>query len=177
MNRLTDNFFKRDVLVVAPQMVGKILVRRFDDGQIVRLPITEVEAYRGEDDLACHASKGRTPRTDVMYSVGGCAYVYLVYGMHWMLNIVTGDLNSPQAVLLRGVDTCYGPGRLTRLLKIDKSFNAEDFTVSERLWFEQATLNKTIDTGPRIGVDYAGDYWALKPWRYWIDGLHDMTRR
>lgn len=175
MSRLTNIFFKRDVLDVAPEMVGKFLVRRFDDGQIVRLPITEVEAYRGGDDLACHASKGRTPRTDIMFAAGGCAYVYLVYGMHWMLNIVTGELNSPQAVLLRGIDNCYGPGRLTRQLKIDKGFNAENFEISQRLWFEDSVQKSAIVCGPRIGVGYAGDYWASMPWRFWVDGLHKKS--
>jgi len=172
MSRLTSEFFRRDALVIAPQMVGKVLVRRFEDGQISRYAITEVEAYRGEEDLACHASKGRTPRTDIMYSAGGCAYVYLIYGMYWMLNIVTGDLNSPQAVLLRGIDGCYGPGRLSRLLKIDKGFNGENFEDSQRMWFEDSTQEYSILSGPRVGVDYAGEHWASIPWRFWVDGLH-----
>ena len=88
MNRLKRDFFSRDVLEVAPELLGKNLVRKVE-GQIEKYLITEVEAYRGEKDLACHASKGRTPRTEIMYHNGGLVYVYLIYGMYWMLNIVT----------------------------------------------------------------------------------------
>src|SRR5512145_53559 len=95
-SRLDSNFFSRDVLAVAPELVGKVLVRSFENGLVERFIITEVEAYRGAEDLACHASKGRTPRTEVMYHHGGLVYVYLIYGMYWMLNFVTGEPNNPQ---------------------------------------------------------------------------------
>ena len=94
-------FFRRDVLCVAPDLVGRILVRRLPDGTLLRARITETEAYRGEQDTACHASRGRTQRTEVLYHDGGTIYVYLCYGMHWMLNIVTGHADEPQAVLIR----------------------------------------------------------------------------
>ena len=90
-------FFRRDVLCVAPELVGRILVRRLPDGTLLRARITETEAYRGEQDTACHASRGRTRRTEVLYHDGGTIYVYLCYGMHWMLNIVTGHADEPQA--------------------------------------------------------------------------------
>lgn len=120
MKRLEQSFFKRDVLHVAPELLGKYLIRNGND-QPERFMITEVEAYKGVDDLACHASKGRTARTEIMYASGGFIYVYLIYGMYWMLNFVTGKKNEPQAALIRGVDRISGPGRLTKILNIDKS--------------------------------------------------------
>jgi DNA-3-methyladenine glycosylase len=169
MQRLLKDFFCRDVLVVAPQILGQHLVRRYPSGLIEKYIVTEVEAYKGGEDLACHASKGKTARTEIMFSEGGYAYVYLVYGMHWMLNVVTGSENQPQAVLIRGVKGCNGPGRLTRMLEVDRSFYGEDYTESTRIWFEPTEFTPSINKGPRIGVDYAGNYWASIPWRFWID--------
>ena len=120
--KLDHTFYQRDVLEVAPDLIGKYLVRKFEDGQIFRSMITEVEAYRGEEDQGCHANKGRTIRTEIMYHPGGVIYVYLIYGMYWMLNFVTGSENNPQAVLIRGIDNIWGPGKITRQLKIDGSF-------------------------------------------------------
>lgn len=164
--RLGNDFFSRDVLIVAPELVGKKLCRLNPNGLTNRYTITEVEAYRGTDDLACHASKGRTPRTEVMFGEGGRVYVYLIYGMYWMLNFVTGQKNDPQAVLIRGLKECYGPGKLTRLIGIDKSFYGEDLFVSSRIWVEESGLSPKIETNSRIGVDYAGTEWASKPWRF-----------
>lgn len=166
--KLPASFYSRDVLEVAPDLLGKTLVRRFDDGQTLRLTITETEAYRGEDDLACHASKGRTPRTEVMYHNGGKVYVYLIYGMYWMLNVVVGDEGYPQAVLIRACEGINGPGRLGKALQLDKSFYGEDLLRSERLWIESGHHPKpfNIVQSPRIGVHYAGDYWGNIHWRY-----------
>ena len=169
-SRLGSEFFNRDVLEVAPELIGKIIVRNFDDGKLQRFTITEIEAYRGSEDLACHASKGRTNRTEVMYHHGGLIYVYLIYGMYWMLNIVTGEPDVPQAILIRGIETCYGPGRLTKKLRIGRDFYGEDLVRSRRIWIEENTSKYIIKKAPRIGVNYAGD-WALKPWRYYIDEL------
>ncbi|NSW93809.1 MAG: DNA-3-methyladenine glycosylase [Bacteroidales bacterium] len=166
--RLGRDFYIRDVLEVAPELPGKILVTRGTDGSFIRSQITEVEAYRGTDDLACHASKGRTARTEVMFSKGGHLYVYLVYGMHWMLNIVTGAENDPQAVLIRGLSDCAGPGKLTRLLGIDRSFNGEDLVNSKRIWVEDSGFKPECKTGFRIGIDYAGEYWKTRPWRFFL---------
>ncbi|RPH32932.1 MAG: DNA-3-methyladenine glycosylase [Bacteroidales bacterium] len=171
-NRLGFDFYNRDVLDVAPELVEMTLVRSFDDDSIQRFIITEVEAYRGVEDLACHASKGRTPRTEVMYQQGGLVYVYLIYGMYWMLNIVTGEPNNPQAVLIRGLEGCYGPGRLTRKLSIGKDFYGEDLSTSKRLWVEDSKSSPIFNTAPRIGVDYAGAEWASKPWRYFTNNLY-----
>ena len=166
--RLTRDFFIRDVLEVAPELLGKNIVVRTGDGIYERYHVTEVEAYRGEEDRACHASKGRTARTGVMYHEGGRLYVYLIYGMYWMLNVVTGDINIPQAVLIRGVETLPGPGKLTRKLGIDRTYYGEDLTISDRIWFEECGLSPVIKTGERIGIDYAGEYWRSKPWRYYV---------
>lgn len=165
MKKLDGSFFQRDVLEVAPDLVGKILVRKFDDGAISRFRIVETEAYRGEEDLACHASKGRTPRTEVMYHNGGKVYVYLIYGMYQMLNFVTSGENNPQAVLIRGIEGFIGPGRLTKHLLIDKSFYGEDLSTSERIWVENDGKTFKYRTGIRVGIDYAGE-WKDKPWRF-----------
>ena len=166
--KLDITFFERDVLEVAPGLIGKILVRKLDNGKVLRFKITETEAYRGEEDLACHASKGRTKRTEVMYGEGGFVYVYLIYGMYWMLNFVTGKKNQPQAVLIRGIEGFKGPGRLGKILQIDKSFYGEDLTRSDRIWIENSLQKPKIVSGKRIGIDYAGKVWANKAWRYYI---------
>ena len=170
MSYIDRSFFQRDVLEVAPQLIGKILCRRFDDGKIIKLRITETEAYRGEEDLACHASKGRTKRTEVMYHEGGKLYMYLIYGMYWMLNIVTGGENEPQATLIRGLEGVYGPGRLTRHLSLDKSFYGEALGESQRIWLENDGISHNYIVDKRIGVDYAGE-WANKPWRFLVNNL------
>lgn len=169
-NRLKSDFFARDVLVVAPEILGKTLVVRLKDEVCQKFSVTDVEAYRGTNDKACHASKGRTARTEIMFHTGGVLYVYLVYGMYWMLNVVTGLENDPQAVLIRGVEKCNGPGRVTKSFGLDGSFNGENLSISERIWFEDAPDVIDFKTGPRIGIDYAGEYWKTKPWRYYIDG-------
>jgi DNA-3-methyladenine glycosylase len=165
--RLLKDFYIRDVLKVAPDLIGKELVIRSDNNIYNRLIITEVEAYRGVEDKACHASKGRTRRTEVMYGEGGRIYVYFVYGMYWMLNIVTGEKDNPQAALIRRVDGYPGPGRLTRSFGIDRSYYGEDLTRSDRIWIEDKGLTLNFKTGKRIGIDYAGDPWKDIQWRYY----------
>lgn len=167
-DRLGNEFFCRDVLVVAPELIGKTLVRSID-GTIHKSIITEVEAYRGVEDLACHASKGRTQRTEVMFQQGGLVYVYLIYGMYWMLNFVTGDSGNPQAVLIRGINDCYGPGRLTKRLSINGDLYGEDLVISSRLWVEDRNSSPIIQSDTRIGVEYAGEEWASKPWRFFTN--------
>jgi DNA-3-methyladenine glycosylase len=165
--RLSMEFFNRDVLDVAPDLIGKSMVLRLPGGTIGRFPVTEVEAYRGAEDKACHACRGRTPRTEIMFHEGGRLYVYLIYGMYWMLNIVTGKENDPQAVLIRGVENYSGPGKLTKSFGIDRAFYGEDLVLSERIWVEDAGVFPVIKTGTRIGIDYAGEYWKSRPWRYY----------
>jgi len=120
---LDEDFFHRDVLDVAPDLVGKLIVRTFEDGSEISLRVTEAEAYRGEEDTACHASKGKTERTKILYGKAGTIYVYLCYGMHWLMNAVTGEEGQPQAVLFRACEVYNGPAKLTKKLGIDKSFN------------------------------------------------------
>jgi len=168
VKRLNRDFFIRDVLDVAPDLIGKKMVVRSGDGVCGRYLVTEVEAYRGSEDKACHASKGRTARTEIMYHEGGRLYIYLIYGMYWMLNVVTGGENNPQAVLVRGIESYPGPGKLTKSLGIDRSFYGEDIVTSDRMWFEDAGINPEIKTGERIGIDYAGEYWKTRPWRFYL---------
>ena len=165
-DRLPYSFFQRDVLEVAPELLGKTIARKFNNGNLDKFVITEVEAYSGNGDLACHASKGKTQRTEVMFREGGVIYVYLIYGMYWMLNIVTGKENDASAVLIRGVENITGPGRVGKALQLDKSFNSENLFNSERIWIENSETVVKISTSPRIGIHYAGEPWVSKPWRY-----------
>jgi DNA-3-methyladenine glycosylase len=167
VTRLTAEFFLRDVLEVAPALIGKNLVRQFDDGRIERYRITETEAYRGIEDLACHASKGRTGRTEVMFKEGGTVYVYLIYGQYWLLNLVTGPEGDASAVLIRGIEGFPGPGRVGRELQLDRSFYGESLLHSDRIWVEDAEPVSEIKTSKRIGVDYSGE-WSEKLWRFYF---------
>lgn len=166
--RLSRDFYMRDVLAAAPEVPGKNLVIRLPDGSLGSYKITEVEAYRGSEDIACHAFKGRTTRTEIMYHEGGRLYIYLIYGMYWMLNIVTGERDNPQAILIRGVEEFPGPGKLTKFLGIDKSFYGEDLVTSDRIWLEDHGMNFSIKYGTRIGINYAGEYWKSRLWRYYL---------
>lgn len=168
---LPRDYFNRPTLEVASSLVGKYLVRE-QGGRLIAGKIIEVEAYIGTEDKACHASKGRTARTDVLFGPPGHAYVYLCYGMYEMLNVVTEQVGFPAAILLRAVE-CQGrlidgPGRLTRAFEIDRRLNRCDLTLGQSLWFEdrgEAIPTDLLNTHPRIGVDYAGE-WAHKPWRF-----------
>lgn len=166
--RVNEDFFHQDALIVAPEMLKMQLVRHFESGEALVLDITEVEIYRGEEDLACHASKGRTPRTNVMYLQGGRVYVYLIYGMYWLLNITTGPNDHPQAILIRGTQQIKGPGRVGKSLQLDKSFYGENLNTSNRLWLQWRTHNVTSGyiTLPRVGINYAGEHWAGIHWRF-----------
>jgi DNA-3-methyladenine glycosylase len=161
----------RNTVALARWLLGKVLVRKIGTRRLAFV-ITETEAYHGESDRACHASKGRTPRTDVMYAAGGRWYVYLCYGVHEMLNLVTGPENHPAAVLIRGVHTVSGPGRLTRSLRIDRRLNGAPAVPASGLHLEDHGIlvpRHRMRRGPRIGVAYAGPVWAGKPWRFWLE--------
>ncbi len=166
--RLSRDFYIRDVLDVAPELIGKILIVKTGNNMFRQFMITETEAYRGTEDLACHASRGRTTRTRIMFEQGGKLYVYFVYGMYWMLNIVTGKKDNPQAALIRGIEGFNGPGKLTRELGINRSFYGEDLAISNRIWVEDRAIKPVFKTGPRIGIEYAGALWKNKLWRYYI---------
>lgn len=167
--RLTVEFFARDVLEVAPDLVGKVLVRRLPDGSELRERIAETEAYRGEEDKGCHASKGRTPRTELLFGESGRIYVYLCYGMHWLMNVITGGDGQPQGVLIRAGELHDGPAKLTKFMQVDGSFNGEPIDGNERLWIEDDGSRPRIRTAPRVGIDYAGDYWKSIEWRFIAD--------
>jgi DNA-3-methyladenine glycosylase len=165
MVKLNDDFFQRDVLVVAPELPGKFLAIIRNDAPEYFM-ITEVEAYKGTEDKACHASKGRTKRTEIMFHTGGYIYVYFVYGMYWMLNIVTGPENDPQAVLIRKLEGLNGPGILTRSLNIDKSYYGENICSSSRIWTEDKGVIPHLFYNRRIGIGYAGEPWVSNLWRF-----------
>jgi len=165
MGKVDRDFYLADAVTVARQLPGMELVMASGE-QCLRYVITETEAYLGEGDRACHASRGRTRRTEPMFLTGGHLYLYFVYGMHWMLNVVTGPADHPQAVLIRGVSQYQGPGRVTKGLGIDGSFKREDLTSSGRIWIEDTGFRPELISGPRVGIEYAGEPWISKPWRF-----------
>lgn len=150
-------FYRQDSVSLARALVGKILVRRLPDGTELRLRITETEAYTGVDDTACHAHKGKTQRTEVLWRDGGTIYVYLCYGMHNMMNIVSGSEGDAQAVLIRCCEGYPGPGRLTKALRITRSLNGEDMLFCSELWLEDDGMKVNITSDKRVGIDYAED--------------------
>lgn len=166
--KLGIRFFCRDAVTVARELAGKIVVRRMPDGELVKIRITEAEAYCGEEDKACHASKGRTPRTELLYGKAGIIYVYLCYGMHWLMNVITGEEEHPEGVLLRAGENYGGPGKLTKALGVDKSFNGKSILDNNEIWIEDDGRDYEITAAPRVGIDYAGDEWKNKPWRFII---------
>lgn len=188
---ISRDWYERDVLVVARELLGMVLVRELD-GRKVRCRITETEAYRGEEDLACHARAGKTPRTAVMYGPPGHAYVYFTYGMHWLLNVVCLPEDFPAAALIRAVepldgwevigarragrprhDWTNGPAKLTQALAVDKRQNGVDLTTPDGgLWIEagEPAPEELVTTGPRMGIQYVPEPWLSKPWRFRITG-------
>ncbi len=164
--KLNRKFFDRDVLEAAPDLVGKLLVRRMADGSEIRLRITETEAYRGQSDTACHARFGRTKRSAILYRQGGVIYVYLCYGIHWLVNIVTGPEDFPQAALIRACETADGPGKLTKALSIDGQFNGSDITENPFLWIEDDGTRVDIIADKRVGIGYASIEDQNRLWRF-----------
>ena len=152
---------------MAKALLGMELCRRLDDGTVLRARIVETEAYFGEEDTACHAHHGRTPRTDIMYAPGGFAYVYLCYGMHHMLNVVTGPADHPEAVLIRGVEGAVGPGRVTKTLHITRELNRENLVESNRLWIEtDGAPPVRFKSSARVGIGYASKRDQARKWRF-----------
>ena len=161
---LAAAFFDRSALKVARDLIGCPL----HVGDQIQSCITETEAYIGPQDLASHASKGRTKRTEAMYGRPGTFYVYLVYGLHWMLNVVTGPGDYPSAVLIRGVEGIVGPARLTKALGISGDLNGKVADRETGVWFSEGPRpsRKQIIRSARIGVEYAGPVWSVKPYRF-----------
>lgn len=173
------HWHRRGTVRQARALLGKYLVRTGPDGAFAAM-ITEVEAYDGERDRACHAARGRTPRTEVLYAAGGHWYVYLCYGVHELLNLVVGPPGWPAAVLIRGVEGISGPGRLTRALGIDRRLNTRPAVPASGLHIEDRGVRipaRWIQATPRIGVAYAGPHWAQIPWRFVIDPARARHRR
>ena len=163
--RLDYDFFHRPCLTVAEALVGKVLVHRLPDGTELRLRISETEAYCGEEDTACHAHKGRTKRTEVLYAAAGTIYIYLCYGIHWLLNIVTSDAEDPQAVLIRACVDAYGPGELTKALRITGELNWGSI-LGDELWIEDDGFACKVITDKRVGIGYASQEDQDRLWRF-----------
>lgn len=174
---LQQSFFARDVHTVARELLGKELVCAID-GKERSFVITETESYDGPEDKACHASDTPTERTKVMFGPPGHFYIYLIYGMYDMLNIVTGEEGYPSAVLIRGVEGHDGPGKLTRDIGINRSLNAEPVTPQTGLWVREGDIvvaDENVETTPRIGIDYAEE-WADKPYRFVLKGVLETKK-
>ena len=163
---LDKDYYERPATILAPDLIGKYLCRRTSEG-IIRARIVETECYFGEDDTACHAHKGKTERTKVMYEAGGITYVYLCYGIHSLLNIVTGPKDHPEAVLIRGVEGAVGPGRATKYMQITTADNALTLCEESGIWIENSDEKrpKIIRTA-RIGIDYASKRDRERKWRF-----------
>lgn len=176
---LQQKFFDRDPVTVCQELLGNFLVIK-KKWKLFKYIITEVEAYDGEEDEACHARHGKTERNAPMYSAPGCRYVYMIYGMYYMLNIVTGPGKHPSAILIRWLELWNDrtmdkkklnwPGKITKRLWIDKYFNGKK--ADEKIWLriEESWITvSNITTAPRIGIDYASDEWRNKHWRFYTD--------
>ncbi len=183
MKRLKRGFYTKKTLKVAKELLGKYIVRKIGKKKLEG-KIIETEAYIGPKDRASHAFQGRvTPRNKAEYLIGGHIYIYLVYGIYWQMNISTAKAGEPECVLIRALDLgklASGPGKLCQYLKLDKSFYGEDLTKSKRIWLEDPEAKQVcygagrgekpkkykIVATKRVGIDYAGPYWASKKWRF-----------
>ncbi len=172
---LGQQFFNRNSKIVAQDLLGKFLVKKLNGKEISTL-ITETEAYDGTHDLANHASKGKTKRTEILFGNPGYFYVYLVYGMHYMLNVVADKKDYPGAVLIRGVKGANGPGKVTKFLKIDRKLHGKVSGKTSNIWLEDRGIKiKKILKTPRIGVNYAGPVWSKKKMRYELTNYTNNT--
>ena len=162
---IVARFLQGPTVPTTRALLGQYLCRTMSNGSVERWPICEVEAYDGPEDKACHAHRGKTPRNAVMFEPGGVWYIYLCYGVHELLNIVTGPKDFPAATLIRGAGGVYGPGRLTKALKINRDQNKRPSALTTGLWLESSGFtvpDDAVEATPRIGIDYAGREWAGK---------------
>lgn len=188
---LSEDFYHRETLIVARELLGMRLVR-MDHGQRISGRIVETEAYCGEEDQGCHCKAGRTPRTQVMYGPPGRAYVYFIYGMHWLLNFVTEPVGQPGAVLIRGLlpeegqqliaarrkgqpehRWMDGPAKICQALAIDGALNGQEVCRGDGELFVERTPppeTRRIHTTPRIGLDSVPEPWKSIPWRFLLKG-------
>ena len=162
-----QNLLNQDSIKVAQELLGNFLCRKIRK-KIYKFKITETEAYEGLKDKASHAYRGRTKANEPMWAEAGTIYVYLIYGMYYMLNIICGPKEHPSAVLIRGVEGVKGPGRLTKKILIDKNFYNKKLGRKTGLWLENNYTKEKIiiKKAPRVGIDYAGDKWSKKPYRF-----------
>ena len=197
-SKLKREFYTRsNVLTVARELLGKLLVVPSTNGKRVSGMIVEVEAYRGPEDRASHAYGGRrTKRTETMYQAGGTAYVYFVYGMYYQFNVVSNIVDIPHAILVRALqpvegievmrkrrhshpdhNLTNGPGKLCIALGIDRNLDSADL-LGHRVWLEEYETIRPgqISRGPRVGIDYAEE-WVSKPWRFWISGNRYVSKK
>ena len=165
-NRLTKDFFACDSVELAQKLLGKTLCVQHGN-EVIRKTITETEAY-SENDTACHGNRGRTKRNDPMFCVGGTVYVYLCYGIHEMLNVAAGAEGESKAVLIRGTDGAAGPGKVTKLLNINRSYNYEFIPTSNRIWIEDAPEvdEDKLQKLKRVGIGYAAPADQNRLWRF-----------
>lgn len=190
MEPLPESFYARDTVEVARDLIGKALVRR-DGNQVISGIIIETEAYRGEEDLACHCRAGRTPRTEIMYGPAGRAYVYLIYGMYWLLNIVTEGEGDPGAVLIRAIDPTRGleiiakrrigqprknwtngPGKLSLAMNIQGDLNGSNVcSANGALYITEGDVisPSDIQASARVGLEAVPEPWRSKPWRFMVN--------
>ena len=198
--KLPRKFYSRtDTVQIARELLGKLLVVRDEQDNRVSGMIVETEAYLGHDDRGAHSYGGRrTARNEVMYGLAGHVYVFFVYGMYYQFNVVTGPLDHPHAILVRGVepvegveimrerrgskarrdrDLTSGPGKLAIAMGIDRSLNGADL-LGDRCWLEnyRTFTYDEIASGPRIGIDYAGED-TFKPWRFWVTANEFVSKR
>jgi DNA-3-methyladenine glycosylase len=181
MNRFPRTYFQRPALQVARDLLGSVMIYRSLNMEF-RVRIVETEAYTGVHDLACHAAKGKTARTQVLFEPGGCTYLYFIYGMHWMFNVVTGKRGQGQAVLIRAAECLSphamdlsGPGKFTKHLGLDSRHNALSLA-GPGLFFIEGSSPKDIIRAKRVGVDYAGD-WKDKLFRFYDASSSAVSKR
>lgn len=189
MKKLRSSFFKKDAITVSKNILGKFLVRVLPNGKIKKGKIVEAEAYVGPEDKASHARGHKiTERNKAEFLEGGHIYIYMVYGMYWQFNITTGPAGHPQCFLIRAIEPANtndykltnGPGKLCNYFKLNKSFYGEDITKSKRIWIEdrgEKLSPKNIVATSRIGIDYAGPYWARRKLRFYIKGNKAVSKK
>ena len=167
MTRLKADFYCKNALEMAPLLIGKLLCRKIGK-ETIKLRITETESYYGIEDTASHAHKGKTQRNEPMFEKGGTTYIYLCYGVHNLLNIVSGEKDNPEAVLIRGVEGYNGPGKQTKAFQITRELNKEDLSKSKEIWIEDDGTKLNYIQTPRIGINYASEEFRNKNWRFLV---------
>jgi len=168
-NLFDDAFFEQPALEIAPKILGAKLCHRGEDELIQKFTICETEAYHGIDDLASHASRGKNQKNQLMFGPANIWYLYLCYGVHWMLNLVTDRDGAPSAVFIRATLEVKGPGRLTRKFSLDQSYSGLPNHPSTNLWLEKnSSQPEKIKRGRRVGISGAGPYWSKVPYRFWF---------